>query len=578
MDILKTLVQRKILDQKTASRVEEEVRTGRKTLEEVLLERKLVEEELLFKVKSEVLQVPLRRVEAKDIPLKVLELIPEDSAKHYRMIPLLQKGKMLEIGMVHPEDSQAQEALQFLSRQGNFSYQVALIQPSLFEDIMRQYRNQKQEVGKALEELQEEMKGKEKNEKGPVVKLQRLVEEAPITKVVAVILRNAVEGKASDIHIEPTKTQVRVRFRLLGDLYSSLFLPKKVHQAVVARVKILSNLKIDEQRIPQDGRFSALIDERSVDFRVSIFPTALGEKVAIRVLDSTVGLKSFEELGLQSSNLNKVKEAIQRPFGLILVTGPTGSGKTTTLYAMLHHLNREILNIVSLEDPVEYLIEGINQSQVHPEINYDFAQGLRQVLRQDPDIIMVGEARDKDTAALVVHAALTGHIVLSTLHTNNAAGAIPRLLDMGAEKYLVPATLSAVLSQRLVRRLCDDCKERIQPKREIKQLLMKELEQISPQQEPTAGVYLANRGKDISLFAAKGCKKCGGSGYTGRVGLFEVLVMTDELTNIILEKPSEPTIEKEAEAQHMLTLRQDGVLKVLDGMTTMEEIIRVTKE
>ncbi|MDP2735193.1 MAG: GspE/PulE family protein [bacterium] len=577
MDIVQELVKRNMIEKAAADQIGQELSGSQKTAEELLLERNLVTEDVLFQVKSEILRIPLRAVEAKEIPAKVLELIPEDSAKYYRMIPLAQKDGAVEIGMVYPEDAKAKEALSFLSRQGDFSFTTALIAPSLFEEIMRIYRSRQNEVGQALEELQGEMEGA-REDAGKEARLQRLVEEAPITKMVAVVLRNAVEGKASDIHIEPMKDKLRVRFRLLGDLYSSLFLPKRVHQAVVARVKILSSLKIDEQRVPQDGRFSANIDERSVDFRVATFPTAMGEKVAIRVLDPETGLRSFADLGLASSNLSKVERALKRPFGLALVTGPTGSGKTTTLYAMLQTLNKDSTNIVSLEDPVEYVVAGVNQSQVHPEIHYDFASGLRQVLRQDPDVIMVGEVRDKETASLVVHAALTGHIVLSTLHTNNAIGVVPRLIDMGVDKYLIPATLSVALSQRLVRSLCNDCKERVKPPKEMKEVVLHELRKMASSKEPAVNAHLATRGEDITLFAAKGCKECGGAGFAGRIGIFEVLEMTDELSDIVLENPSDLAIGKEAERQGMITMRQDGILKALEGATTIEEVIRVSEE
>ena len=562
MNLLQTLIQRNLLSSGAAVEVQEEATHSQKLIEEVLLEKKLIEEELLFTIKSEGLKAPLRSVAEKDIPLKVLELIPEDAASYYRMVPLAKRQGVVEVGMVAPEDAKAKEALNFLSRQGGFSFQVALLSVSQFAAIMRHYKNQKNEIGQALGELQEEIK--EEKGKDQTQKLTRLVEEAPVTKVVAVILRNAVEGKASDIHIEPTKDKLRVRFRMLGELYSSLFLPKRIHQAVVSRIKILSNLKIDEQRIPQDGRFSAVIDEKSIDFRVSTFPTALGEKVAIRVLDPEVGLKNFDELGLEGFNLEKTQAALKRPFGLILVTGPTGSGKTTTLYAMLKSINKESLNIVSLEDPVEYLMEGVNQSQIRPDIQYDFAQGLRQVLRQDPDVIMVGEVRDKDTASLVVHAALTGHIVLSTLHANNAFGVILRLLDMGVDKYLVPSTLSIAISQRLVRRLCDNCKERIEPKKEMRELILRELKKIPAGKEKSVSVHLATRGEDIHLFIAKGCKECGAAGYIGRIGLFEVLSMTSELSDIVLVTPSEANIETQRIRKGMITLRQHGVLKAID--------------
>jgi type IV pilus assembly protein PilB len=575
MDLLKSLVQRNILEQKVADQIRLESLSSQKLVEELLVEKRLVEEQLLFGVKAELLHVILRTVEPKEIPLKVLKLIAEDAANYYRMIPIAKRGEMVEVGMVAPDDVKAKEALNFLSRQGNFSFQIVLITSSQFDAIMRNYRNQKNEMDQALVELQEEIKQEGGKERKP--ELQRLVEEAPITKMVAVILRNAVEGRASDIHVEPTRTKLRVRFRMLGELYSSLFLPKQAAAAVVTRIKILSSLKIDEQRVPQDGRFSALIDGKSIDFRVATFPTALGEKVAIRVLDPSTGLRNFKELGLEGGNLIKVQNATKRPFGLILVTGPTGSGKTTTLYAMLKSVNDETRNIVSLEDPVEYLIEGVNQSQVRPEIGYGFAQGLRQVLRQDPDVIMVGEVRDNETASLTLHAALTGHIVLATLHTNNAAGVIPRLLDMGMDRYLIPSTLVLAVSQRLVRRLCDDCKERIKPKKEMRDLIVEELAKVPSATEKSAAAHVATNGKDLSLFFAKGCKKCGTTGYTGRIGLFEMLEMTDDLADIVLQEPSEANIVKETLRQGMLTLRQDGILKAIDGITTLEEVIRVTE-
>ena len=340
----------------------------------------------------------------------------------------------------------------------------------------------------------------------------------------------------------------------------------------------MANLKIDEARVPQDGRFSASIDEKIIDFRVSTFPTALGEKVAIRVLDPAAGLRSFEELGLEGTNLSWVKEAIQRAYGLILVTGPTGSGKTTTLYAILRQLNKEGVNIVSLEDPVEYLIESINQSQVRPEIGYDFPQGLRQILRQDPDVIMVGEVRDKETASLVIHSSLTGHIVLSTLHTNNVIGVIPRLLDMGVDRYLISPSLSLAVSQRLVRRLCDQCKGKQEPAKEIADLISKELDKAPLHMQKRAAIVLGVGVKAMFVFAPKGCKACGGSGFSGRIGIFEVLKMTQELQEIILKDPSESNIAKEAKRQGMATMRQDGVLKVLDGVTTIEEVLRETEE
>lgn len=573
-DLIRQLVKKGILDQEKATALEFETRESGKREEEVILGRRICSEDFLFGLKSENLKIPLKKITVQEVPLETLGMIPEETARHYQMIPLVKKNNTLEVGMVYPEDLKAQEALKFLARQGKFNFEVFLVTPTTFSNLLRQCRTLRREVGKALEELEAELKGEKLEVRlKTAAEFERMAEEAPITKIVAVILRHAVEGKASDVHIEPTRDRLRVRFRLLGILHSSIFLPLKTHPAVVARIKILANLKIDETRIPQDGRFTTIIDGNSIDFRVSTFPTTLGEKVAIRVLDPAIGLKTFGELGLEKRNLKVVKQAIERPYGLILATGPTGCGKTTTLYAILQVLNKEGVNIVTLEDPVEYFIEGINQSQVRPEIGYDFAVGLRHIVRQDPDIIMVGEIRDQETTSLATHAALTGHIVLSTLHTSNAIGVIPRLIDLGIQPYLIPSTLSIAIAQRLVRKLCDNCKKRGLAKKEVKDLILKEFEGLPSQAKKDFGIP-----KPLYIWQAVGCKECNNEGYTGRIGLFEILSMTDELADIILKEPSEREISKEAERQGMVTMRQDGILKVLAGITTIEEVLQVAEE
>ncbi len=573
-DLIRQLVKKGILDQEKATALEFETRESGKREEEVILGRRICSEDFLFGLKSENLKIPLKKITIQEVPLETLGMIPEETARHYQMIPLVKKNNTLEVGMVYPEDLKAQEALKFLARQGKFNVEVFLVTPTTFSNLLRQCRTLRREVGRALEELETELKGEKVEVRlKTAAEFERLAEEAPITKIVAVILRHAVEGKASDVHIEPTRDRLRVRFRLLGILHSSIFLPLKTHPAVVARIKILANLKIDETRIPQDGRFTTIIDGNSIDFRVSTFPTTLGEKVAIRVLDPAIGFKTFGELGLEKRNLKVVKQAIERPYGLILATGPTGCGKTTTLYAILQVLNKEGVNIVTLEDPVEYFIEGINQSQVRPEIGYDFAVGLRHIVRQDPDIIMVGEIRDQETASLATHAALTGHIVLSTLHTSNAIGVIPRLIDLGIQPYLIPPTLSIAIAQRLVRKLCDNCKKRLLPKKEVKDLILKEFESLPSQAKKDFGIP-----KPLYIWQAVGCKECNNEGYTGRIGLFEILSMTDELADIILKEPSEREISKEAERQGMVTMKQDGILKVLAGITTIEEVLQVAEE
>ena len=571
MSLIQILLKQGILDKEKATSLEFEIKEKGLPEEEVILEKRICSENFLFNLKSENLKINFKKVTSEEVPLEILELIPEETAKYYKMIPLAKKENILQIGMVYPEDLKVQEALKFLARQGKFNYEVFLITPSDFNELLKRYRTLKGEVGMALEELKTELKV----ERVPktTAELERLAEEAPITKIVAVILRHAVDGGASDIHIEPTREKLRVRFRLLGILHSSIILPIRIHPAVISRIKILSDLKIDETRIPQDGRFSTKINDKDIDFRVSTFPTTLGEKVAIRVLDPTTGLKKFEELGLGSRNFEAVKRAIEKPFGLILTTGPTGCGKTTTLYAFLQILNKEGVNIITLEDPVEYFIEGINQSQIRPEIGYDFARGLRHVVRQDPNIIMVGEIRDEETAALATHAALTGHIVLSTIHTNNALGAIPRLIDLGVRPYLIPPTLSCVTAQRLVSRLCDNCKAEIKPKKEIAEIILKEVENLPPQIKK--GITIK---KPFKIFQAVGCNKCNREGFSGRIALFEVLEMTDTLADITLKIPSIELLAGEAKRQGMVTMKQDGILKVLDGITTIEQVLRVAEE
>jgi len=572
MSLIQQLVKKGIIEKEKATALEFEVKNLGKTEEELILERNIVPETFLFNLKSEFLKIPLKEMPDEEIPSAVLELIPEDAAEHYEIIPLARTEKKVEVGMVHPENFKAQEALKFLARRGKFSQKVFLITLTTFNNLLKRYKTLKKEVGRALEELETEAE-KVKVRPLEAPEFERLVAEAPISKAVAVILRHAVEGEASDIHIEPTKDKLRIRFRLDGLLHSSIFMPLTTHPAIVARIKILSNLKIDETRIPQDGRFSTKVDGKEIDFRVATFPTILGEKMAIRVLDPTKGLMDFEQLGLEERNLEVIKRAMEKPYGLILATGPTGCGKTTTLYAMLRTLNKEGVNIVTLEDPVEYFIEGVNQSQIRPEINYDFAQGLRQVVRQDPDIIMVGEIRDEETATLAIHAALTGHIVLSTLHTNSALGVIPRLIDLGIQPFLISPTLDIAIAQRLVRRLCPDCKKKVRPSKEIEEIILKEIEALPPQAKKNLQIP-----HPLSIYQTVGCKKCLNKGYKGRIALYEVLEMNDQLAEIILKEPSEAKISEAATQQGMITMKQDGILKALKGITTIEEVVKVAEE
>ncbi len=539
------------------------------------MEDKNIKSEIeIAKEKSRETGIPYKDLAGEEIPNSVLQEIPEEAAVFYKFVPLKKRGNILEIGMIDPEDLKAKEALRFITRQNQLETEIFIITLNDFKEIIKQYSGLKKEVSKALRELREEIESpKKKVSKKKTIKetAEEISSNAPISKIVAVILRHAVEGKASDIHIEPTEDNVKVRFRVDGVLHNSLILPKDTHASIISRIKIISRLKIDESRIPQDGRFHTTIADKKIDFRVSTLPVAGGEKAVLRVLDPETGLSDFSKLGLNGHNLEILQEASQQPFGSILISGPTGSGKTTTLYAILKTLNQEGVNIISLEDPVEYYIEGINQSQIRPEIDYNFASGLRHILRQDPDIIMVGEIRDEETADLSVHAALTGHILLSTIHTNNAIGVIPRLIDMGISSFLLPPSLNLAVAQRLCRRLCSHCKKEIAATGKIAKTIEEELAKMGPE-------YQKRFPKPYKIYQAKGCKYCGNKGTQGRIAIFEMVKMTPQLEEIIVSNPTEGKISEEANRQGMITMKQDGILKVLNGDISFEELLRVTEE
>jgi len=566
MNFTDILIQKNLISAEDLRKIRSESEGNSRNLEQGLMARG-ISEDVILAAKGEVLGIPTKRIkEMGRVPFDILKFIPEESARHYQMIPIGLDDKILDVGMVNPDNTEANEALRFIGAKLGFKQKIYLITLSDLDAILKEYKGLGGETVKVLGELEsvlaeQKMEIPEEFFKGVEGKL---VEEAPVTKMVAVILRHAVEGRASDIHIEPTRDKLRVRFRLDGVLYTSLMLPLGVHEAIVSRIKILTNMLLDEKRKPQDGRFSARIIGREVDFRVSTFPSSFGEKVVLRILDSKKSSKSLEQLGLYGYNLEAVKEALKFPYGMILLTGPTGSGKTTTLYAMLQMLDREKNNVVSLEDPVEYVIEGVSQSQVKPEIGYDFANGLRNILRQDPDIIMVGEIRDKETAKLAVQAALTGHLVLSTLHTNNAIGVIPRLIDMGIDPYLIPPTLRLAVAQRLAPTLCLDSRKSVLFKDAIKEKFEKEIAGI-----PESTRKLIKLPSEIyEPFPSPKCPR----GTMGRIAVYEVLKITKEMERIILTNPTEPPIFKEARQQGMITMREDGIIKVLSGIIGYEEL------
>src|SRR3989344_1902556 len=477
--LLEILVNQKILTQQDINDVNANIDSQELSFEEYILRKFNVTLEQLLNAKSKSTRTESYTYDSSNpISKEILGLIPQEIAHQYRMVPISRGDNAFIVGMVDPTDIKAQQALRFLLLRTKLEPSIVVITERDFEAIITLYKGMQVEVRGALEEIEKSLQENitRLNDEGKDEDVGiTTVKETPVTKIVAVILKHAIDGRASDIHIEPLRNKTRVRYRVDGILYSSLFLPLAVHDSIVARVKILATLRLDESRIPQDGRFSAHVNGKSIDFRVSTLPTSSGEKVVMRVLDPAATVLEFEQLGLVKENLRRVERAIQAPFGMILVSGPTGSGKTTTLYTALSKVNKEGVNVISLEDPIEYHIEGVAQSQIKPEINYTFASGLRSLVRQDPDIMMVGEIRDSETAKLSAQASLTGHLVFTTIHTNNAIGVIPRLLDLGVEAFLIPSSVSLAMAQRLIGRLCVSCKHEVEISQSMRKMIDGEL-------------------------------------------------------------------------------------------------------
>lgn len=582
MSVIDILVKQGVISKSDIASIKENIKDSPEKIDEVLSSMGVSEEDLL-KAKSEYYSVPSKKIDSSLITSKILDYVPEESAVYYKFVPIGVEGNVLQVGMVDPDNIRARDAINFISSKIDLPYKIFIISESDFNQVINLYKGLSGEVTKALSELETEFVLEPKNEgdsseennkkqRGTeeendlnfsITKDTKVIQNAPVTKIVATILRYAIDGRVSDIHIEPTATNVRVRFRVDGVMNTSLVLPVRVHSAVVARIKIMSNMRLDEKRKPQDGRFSAKLDQRKVDFRVSTFPTYFGEKVVIRILDQEKGIKKLDELGISESNLKKIKDAINRPYGLILISGPTGSGKSTTLYSMLNEVDKEHKNVLSLEDPIEYNMEGMSQSQVRADIGYTFASGLRTTLRQDPDIIMVGEIRDKETAQLAIQAALTGHLVFSTIHTNNAIGVIPRLVDMGVDPYLIAPTLVLAIAQRLARSLCPGAGKPVPVDASIQMMLDKQFSDLPEEYRKKVSI-----GKEIYEIApGPNCP----NGVKGRVAVMEVLEVDREMEQIILKNPTEQEIWKHARSKGMLTMKDDAIIKVFDRVIPFEE-------
>jgi type IV pilus assembly protein PilB len=548
---------------------------SQQNLFDYLVSERYLTEEDLTRARGLFFNLPYVDLRSKSIGKEILELVSKETMNNYRFIPFEQAGDVLKVAITDPSNLGALEALEFLSQKKKSRVEIYIISNSSFDAVSRKSGNITTEVNQALEEVVEIEKA-DRGIKREVLREpanQKLTDEAPISKIVDVVIKHAIEALASDIHIEPSEEDLRIRYRIDGVLHSSLILPKTVHSAIVSRIKILSNLKIDEQRLPQDGRFHVNLAEKPIDFRVSTFPTVVGEKVVLRILDKSKGAPTLPELGITGRRLEIMKDSIGKAHGMFLVTGPTGSGKSTTLYSILTILNKPGVNIVTLEDPVEYFIDGINQAQIRPEIGLTFASGLRSILRQDPNIIMVGEIRDKETAELAINSALTGHLVFSTLHTNSAVGAIPRLIDMGIEPFLLTASLNLLSAQRLVRKLCDKCATQTKPTPDVEEFIRKQIATVDKSEFGDIDL------KDMKIWTGRGCPACGNTGFRGRVGIHECLNITKAIQNMINERESALKIEEFAvKEEKMILMVQDGILKALRGLTSIEEVVRVTKD
>lgn len=569
-DLVDVLVAKKLISQEKADEINtQELKTGQFE-EEIIVKMNLVSELDLVKAKADYYNIPFIDLEEVGVSTEALGLVPQVVAQKYGVYPykIDNRNKILYVSMANPIDL---ETVDFLEKKSGYKIKTAI---SLSEQIntytSEKYEREKviaSEVNKALDEREKDIK------QFKTITEAKVTAEAPISKIVSTILEYAVKSRASDIHIEPEEEKVRVRYRIDGILQEKYMLPRNVTDAVVSRIKILSNLKIDEKRVPQDGRFFFSTEGKDVDLRVSTLPTTYGEKIVMRLLQKSLKVPTLPELGLRGRALKNLMDAIDRPHGIIIVCGPTGSGKTTTLYSVLDIVSSTKVNVVTVEDPVEYQIKGINQVQVNNQAGLTFATALRSFLRQDPNIIMVGEIRDSETADLAINASLTGHLVFSTLHTNDASGVPPRMLDLGAEPFLLVSSLTAIIGQRVLRRVCQNCVQYVDMPKEIETDFKNTL---GPIFDMLVERYKKD-GNQIKIPKPVGCDKCNNSGYFGRIAIYEVMPMTEKISKLVLERASAQVIQKQAIDEGMLTMKQDGYVKVAEGITTIDEVLRVAQ-
>lgn len=569
------LLQQRLLTQAKLGELQAAAQAQNDTLEHIIERSGVVRDEELTKVKSVLYNIPSVEMFGKIVRAEVLNIIPRELAENYQMVAFNRDEQEVSIAMVDPTNFRALEAVEYLARKNNWQIKYYVTSIASLKYVLNQFESLSGEVEEALKGAETEANVHQLEEVDVSNKgLEEVVKTAPVSKIVSIILRFAVEGKASDVHIEPVGDQTRVRYRVDGVLHTSLTLPKHIHSSLVARIKVMSNLKIDETRIPQDGRFRTSIDGRNIDYRVSTLPLIGNEKVVMRILDTNSNLIDLANLGFEGHNREVMLDGVKKSHGMFLITGPTGSGKSTTLYAILNILNQEGVNIITLEDPVEYYMKGVNQSQVNPEVGLTFAAGLRSILRQDPDIIMVGEIRDNETAALGVHAALTGHIVLSTLHTNDAVGAVPRLMDMKIEPFLIASSVNVIMAQRLVRRTCPYCKIEIAIPPDLEKTVLTALEDLPREFWPTDLTYEP----PLKFWQGQGCVRCENSGYKGRLCISEVLAVDSGVKKVIVAGGDViQSVGAEFLKQGMFNMKQDGIFKALRGLTTIQEVLDATR-
>ncbi|MEA3273530.1 MAG: GspE/PulE family protein [Patescibacteria group bacterium] len=545
---------------------------------DALVSSEKITDEQLRKAHAYIAGIPYVNLENVFIPKEVLRIIPESIARKNNIVAFQQDKGKLKVAMLNPNDL---PVIDFIRKKTESKIVPCLTSKQSIQKVLNQYQKSLQaEFGEIIETNSQTalVKNSEKED------LEKMATDLPVVKIVKTLIKHAILQLASDIHIEPKEDGITIRYRIDGILHDIMDLPKKILPFIVARIKVLSNLKLDEHRLPQDGRFKITDDNLNVSFRVSVIPVYGGEKIVMRILDESSKGFTLEQIGMEGRGLELVQAAVRKPNGMILISGPTGSGKTTTLYTIIDLLNSRQININTIEDPIEYRMSGVNQTQANAKIGLTFSTGLRSLLRQDPDVIMVGEIRDTETAEIAAHAAMTGHLVLSTVHTNSAAGAFPRLIDMGVEPFLVASTLNLVIAQRLVRKVCPHCATSFKlDKEQIKTLAKKMdvnalntlLEKDPRISEKSGGAHSL---EDITFRKGKGCDRCAQSGYKGRIGVFEVLEVDEEIAKMITQEKSAVEIEETVRNKGMRKMLEDGFLKAALGVTTIEEVLRVADE